>query len=206
MSNILFEIRKRKPGILYLLLAITGFYTQFVMKHFNSIFESSQWFEIIIQKESFFASGILSFYLMNIVWLLLAFSIYNVFRNNNRKISGLLLLTVVSGAMIVFIIILLQSSPLYLVSLLSRIPETNKQIWIDRTHFIFLVGMKANVAAFIFYSIWLFPLAFLILKEKSIAIIERIILFISLCIAGIGYMADFLLFHLLNILIKPLDL
>jgi hypothetical protein len=191
------ELEKRIPGFLYLILAITGFYTPFVMGKFSTILNAAQWYELIIHNQLLFSSGILSFYLMNISWLLLAFSLYNLFKGNQKTISNLLLLSVLSGSIIVFIQIISQSAPLYLMLLNHQQPLANSAIWIERAHFLFVLGSKSNISAFLFYSIWLFPLAILILKARKITKIEKVILSVSLFLAGIGYMADFLFSHLL---------
>ncbi len=195
MNKIKSEIKKRIPGFLYLILAITGFYTPFVMDKFSSILDATQWYEAIIQNQLFFSSGILSFYLMNISWLMLAYSLYSIFKMTYKTYSNILLLSVISGTILVFILIVAKSIPLYLMSLTHQNTIANPMIWIERAHFIFILSMKSNISAYLFYSIWLLPLAILIIKDPKITNIEKIILSISLIFAAIGYMADFLLFH-----------
>ncbi|MFW6326850.1 MAG: DUF4386 domain-containing protein [Bacteroidota bacterium] len=196
MNNQKFETHNRVPGIIYLVLAITGFYTPLAMKMFSSILDPVQWWEVILQNQLLFSSAIISFYIMNISWLLLACSFYTVFKETNKSISKLLLLSVVSGAIIVFIIIFAQSTPLFLISLTPyEYAIADSMVWIERAHFVYIIGTKGNMSSYIFYSLWLFPLAILFLQTHSITKIERIILSLSLIVAGIGYMADFILFH-----------
>jgi len=197
MKKIKIEAQKRIPGIIYLVLAITGFYTPFAMKMFSSILDPVKWYEVVTQNQLLFSSGIISFYIMNITWLMLAFSLYSIFKEANKSISNLLLLSVVSGSTIVFILIATQSIPLFLISLTHQYAITNSIVWIERAHFMFILSIKGKISAYLFYSLWLFPLAVLFFKTRTITKVERIILSFSLVIAGIGYMADFLLFHFL---------
>lgn len=195
MKKIKIEAKKRIPGIVYLVLAITGFYTPFAMKMFGSILDPAQWYEVVTHNQLLFSSGIISFYIMNITWLFLGFSLYTIFKETSKSISHLLLLSVVSGSMLVFIIIVMQSMPLFLISLTHQDQIANPMDWIERTHFLYILSIKSKISAYLFYSLWLFPLAILFYKTKKILKIEQLILSISLVIAGIGYMADFLLFH-----------
>lgn len=60
------EIHGRIPRLLYLLVAITAFYTQFTMEHFSTFSDATQWFEYIAGNRSLYISGLLSFFLMNL--------------------------------------------------------------------------------------------------------------------------------------------
>lgn len=198
MHSLRLQLQKRIPGILYLVLALTAFYTLFVMNRFEAaeVFSSSEWFEQVEEGQLFFSSGILSFVLMNLAWILTAYSLYVLYRKKERILSELLLLSVILGGGIVFIVAILQSAPLFLMTFQSEIAESDLPYWIERCYFLYITGRKANAITSLFYSIWLYPLALLLFRDQSINKPIRVILLILLNLAGTGYLADFVLFYL----------
>ena len=195
MIDIKDEFERRIPGLLYLVLAITGFYTPFVINKFYPIANSIDWYDAILRNQLFYSSGILSFYLMNISWLLLALSFYNIFSPKHKTLSRLFLLSVICGSVLVFIQITIKSLPLFLLSVISQNDGKNKLL-IEQVHTLGIILTKSNLTAYLFYAVWLFPLAAVFYKNKQLLKIERIILSISLFLAGFGYLFDFLWFYI----------
>lgn len=186
--------RDRVPGILYLLLAVTGFYTPYVFDHFNSEMNPQIWLGFVREYYLFFSTGIVSFHLMNLVWVGLAYCLYIRFKGEFPRASFILLISVILGAILVFITIVLRSSPTFFFMTESSLIAKEIPNWIERTHFIYIFSTQSVTTANLFYSIWLLPFAYLLFKTDTIGTIESILLSISLIVAAIGYFADFLIY------------
>jgi len=184
----------RLPGILYLLLAFSGFFTRFSLDSF-SIHRFGPWVRYLETHQSMLIAGLLSYTSMILVWLLLAWSFYNRFRQVARSTTGLLLLFVIMGSGMEFTILMLKSLPLVMISLKGTITPEAFNYWMEWAHFLYIMAEKAHKAVNLFYALWLFPLALLYYRwteKKKISIV----LAAALMICGLGYLCDFFLFYL----------
>jgi len=186
-------MKKRLIGILYSILAFTGFYTTFVMKSVNFSTEPVIWLNSIKESELFFTTGIVSFYLMNIVWVLLSYAIFSTIKKRYKNLAWLLLILTIMGAMTVFVTIILRSSPIYLIAIERNSKTAVSYNTVTFFHNMFNFSMEANIAAILFYSLWLIPLGIILLKIKTIKF--RIYLAISVFLATLGYLMDFITYH-----------
>ncbi|MDC7126304.1 MAG: DUF4386 domain-containing protein [Spirochaetales bacterium] len=184
----------RLPGILYLLLAVTGFFSSFSLNSF-SISQFDLWIPYLDNHQYFFTAGLLSYASMIMVWLLLAWNFYNRFRQVDRTTSGLLLLFVIVGAGMEFTILMLKSVPLIMISMKDIIATELFSSWMKWAHFLFIMAGKVHKVINLFYALWLFPLSYLYYQwteKKKISVI----LSAALMICAMGYLCDFFLFYL----------
>lgn len=191
---------KRFPGFIYVILAVTGFYT---MHAFGKLYlpevSSGEWISLLQTNMFLYKSGLASLFFMNISWLWLACIFFERFRSKNRRLAWYLLLSVIAGSSVVFGIFLMRSVPLMVLSQKPELnPETYAQ-WMTQARFFFTAAARGDRAASFFYALWLFPLSLLFLKLKGIRPKVRVLLFSVIFICGMGYLADFFIYLILPI-------
>jgi len=184
----------RLPGLLYLLLAVTGFFTRFSLDGFSIQFFGS-WLQYIENNQSLYRIGLLSYASMDLVWILLAWSLYNCFREVDKGTVGVLVIFVMLGSGMDFTLLMVRTIPLVVISLKGLLSTELFMSWMEWAHFLFMMGGKMHKVVNLFYALWLFPLALLYYRWTEYRKVS-IILTGALLICGWGYLGDFVLFYL----------
>lgn len=180
----------RIAGVLYLIVAITGFYIPYVDgKLFvdgNALLTANN----IMTSKQFFISGFLSILIMATSWIFLSFILYRLFKSVNKNIAFFMVSFVLVGSTIIYVSALIKLAALFIltgtdyfgvfgVNQTYALAMLFSELWIQGNHI-----------AFIFFGLWLFPLGYLIFKSDSIPSILGVLIAIS----GIGYLADFYIY------------
>jgi len=183
----------RIAGFLYLMVAVTAFFTDiYVRKGLIVPGDASMTAHNIMASQCLFRLGFVSDLVMTICWLLLAFTLYVLFRSVNKNCALLMVSFVLVGSAVTCINSLNQFAALlvlngadYLNVLGTAQLQALAMLFLDlNKHGIFIAD--------IFFGLWLFPLAYLVIKS---GFIPRI-LGILLIVAGWGYVIDFFIFYL----------
>jgi len=88
------SMAKRFPGFIYVILAVTGFYTMHAFgKLYLSEVSSGEWISLLQTNMFLYKSGLASLFFMNISWLWLAYIFFELFRSQNRRLAWYLLLS-----------------------------------------------------------------------------------------------------------------
>jgi hypothetical protein len=180
----------RFAGFMYLLVAITGFYATFSGKNFIFSGDVSVTVGNILSSIWLFRMNLLSTILMNISWLILAFSLYVLFKSFNKNIVLFMVILVLTGSIIIFISVICKTVALEVLNNNFFI-SSFKQDQSQSLAILFLELSKSSMfIAYIFFGMWLFPLGYLVFKSEYFPKILGVLLFIT----GIGYICDFFIF------------
>lgn len=196
MNSFRYHVTKRVPGLLFGLLAVSAFFAQFALEPFVVEATASDWFAGLQGAGLQYRLGLLSYVLMNVVWLGLAYALYRRFEAQHRTMAQLVLLLVLAGSVTVFIAAAMQSAPLFTLAENPGLSGVTAASTMDLAQGLFLLGMKANKMAYLFYALWLIPLAMLFFGMDRISRGRRLLLGSALVIAAFGYLVDFVIFYL----------
>jgi Domain of unknown function (DUF4386) len=177
----------RIAGILYLIVAVTGFFTQFVNDSFMVSGDASATVNKILNSQRLFRSGLMSQMIMTTSWILLALTLYRLFKSVNKDLALFMVSFVLVGSAITYINALLKFAALLVLN------DANLAVLV--TFFLDLSRHGAFIS-YIFFGLWLFPLGILIFKSEYFPKVLSRILAFSLMIAGFGYLIDFFTFYL----------
>lgn len=182
----------RISGILYLIVAITGFFSTFVGKNLIVYGDALATANKILSSGWLFRIDFLSSLIMMTSWLLLAFTLYILFRSINNHIAMLMVLFVCIGCAIICINALSRFGALQVLNNTDYL----KVFKPDQLQALALLLLDLSrygiMIAYIFFGFWLFPLGYLVFKSGFIPGI----LGIFIVIAGLGYLGDFLRFFI----------
>jgi len=183
----------RVAGLLYMIVAVTAFFTDIVVRKGLIVAgDASSTAHNIMASECLFRMGFVSDLLMTTCWVLLAFALYVLFKPINKNYALLMVSFVLVGSAVTCINNLNQFAALLVLNGADylRVFGTEQ---LQALAMLFLDLSKHGILiAHIFFGLWLFPLAYLVIKS---GFIPRI-LGILLIIAGWGYLIDFLIFYL----------
>jgi|GEM_PF-1835529 len=188
----------RLAGFLYLLLAITGTFPFYVEKKLIEFGNPLKTVENILASEMLFKGSIVSELIMAIIWVLIAISLYVLFRKVSRNIALLMLSLVLVGGAIVSISVICQVGALIMVKNASgSLAAFNGSQINAMTMFLLNLSLYSTIANFLCMGLWMFPFSYFVIKSeyfpKSIGIIWGILLIAG----GLGYLVDFFTFFLL---------
>jgi hypothetical protein len=174
----------RIAGIWYLAFVILGVLGMFCTDTAYSM-KTTETDTIITENELLFRFGLVACFAGYVCFLLLANKLYDLFKSVDSSLARLMLLFVVVGVSIAMINRLNQ---------IMGILEFNTSYYQDiRGYFIDIFKYGEMIAA-IFWGLWLFPLAWLIMKSDFIPKIIGILLIA----AGCCNIIEFLVFFLCN--------
>jgi len=183
----------RVAGFLYLIVAITAFFADnFVRKSLIVPGDASATAHNIMSSGCLFRIGFVSDLIMTTCWILLALTLYVLFKSVNKNYALLMVSFVLVGSAITCINSLNQFAALLVLNGADylRVFGTEQ---LQALAMLFLDLCKHGIViASIFFGLWLFPLGYLVIKS---GFIPRI-LGILLIIAGLGYLIDFFTFYL----------
>src|SRR5581483_12151380 len=156
----------RRAGFLYLLLAITAPFNEiYIPRAFLVTGDPAATAHAIMAGELTFRLGIFSGLVARIVFLYLALTLYELFRDVDRKQAGLLVVLVAVAAAIGIVNLVNQIAPL----IFLRGPEyaaafTPPQLNALAMGFLRLYRQGIPIAM-IFWGLWLFPFGRLVIKS-----------------------------------------
>ncbi len=176
----------RMAGFWYLILAIgSGYCWMYISKTF--IVESAtSTVENILKTEPQYITSILFSAVGQIAFVLLALTLYRLFKPVNPKQALLMLVLVCISVSVMFMNIIFQTAPVVLLNRVNYLNGfTETQIAELATMFLHLNIIGVYVVD-IFWGLWLFPLAILTYQSNFF---PKIIAF-ALMVSGIGYLVD----------------
>ena len=186
----------RSAGIFYVLFAITGVFSFYVE---SKIFADDPLTTAnnILSSEYLFRLGIVSEMLMATCWILVAVFLYGLFRNVNKTLAILMVGSVLTSGAIIFIkdaqhlgaLLVMKNSTGYLAGFESSQLNALVMLYLD-------IAKHSMYANFIFFGLWLFPFAYLILKSGFFPKTISKIWCTLVLIAGLAHIIDFLTYFL----------
>jgi hypothetical protein len=183
----------RIAGFLYLLVAITGFFTYFVNGKLIIPGDPSATANNIMTSAGLFRLGLMSAIIMIICWVLVALALYKLFKPVNKNQCLLMVSFVLVGSAIVCINILNQFVALFVLNNADYLTSfgTNQR---QSLAILFIDFSKhGSYIAYIFFGVWLFPLGYLVFKSGFVPGIIGVLVII----AGLGYLIEFFTFFFL---------
>lgn len=180
----------RIAGLWYLILAIgAGYSWMYISKTF--VIESAELtVQNILKTESQYITSIILSIVGQIAFILLALTLYRLFKTVNQIQTRLMLTFVVISVSVMFVNIIFQTSSIVL---LNR-PNYFKGFTDIQIHDLAALFLHFNIIGVyivdIFWGLWLLPLAFLTYQSNLFPKIIAVVLVIS----GIGYITDSLSF------------
>lgn len=181
----------RIAGFLYLMVAITGFFTYFVRGSFIVHGDALATANNIIASQRLFCIGFASDLIMTVCWVLLAFALYVLFKPVNKYYALLMVSFVLVGSAITCINSLNQFAALLVLNGTDYLRAFGTE-QLQALAMLFLdLCEHGTFIAHIFFGLWLFPLSYLVFKS---GFMPRL-LSILLTIAGWGYLIDFFTFY-----------
>ncbi|MFI4962782.1 MAG: DUF4386 domain-containing protein [Legionellales bacterium] len=166
----------RIAGLLYLLNAVFAGFALYVRSSLFVSGDGAATVTKILASGMLFRIGIVSDLIGQVVQILMALTLYEVFKTYNKTYA---LLMAVLGLMIVPIVMLNQLNQFAILNLLGTANYPQVAFYVSQ----FSYGL---FIAQIFFGLWLFPLGYLAFKSRYIPRILGILLII----AGFGYVID----------------
>ncbi len=179
-------------GLLYLIVAITGFFSPYVSGRLIVNGDAAATANNIMNSECLFRFGLVSDLIMVTSWILLVFALYKLFESVNKNYGLLMIAFVLVGSAITcinalnkFAALLVLNGAGYLTTFATGQLQGLAMLFLD-------LCKSGNFIAHIFFGLWLFPLSYLVIKS---GFIPRL-LGALLAVAGFGYLIDFFTFFL----------
>jgi hypothetical protein len=195
MKEIIMDTNKRTArvaGLLYLIVAITGFFSPYVRGRIIVNGDAAATANNIMNSEWLFRIGFVSDLIMVTSWILLVFALYKLFESVNKNYGLLMIAFVLVGSTITcinalnkFAALLALNGADYFTTFGTGQLQGLAMLFLD-------LCKSGNFIAHIFFGLWLFPLSYLVIKS---GFIPRI-LGALLAVAGFGYLIDFFTFFL----------
>jgi hypothetical protein len=182
----------RQAGLLYLILAILGFYgLMFVSRQLYVKGNPAATADNILANEFLFRTGIVSHLLSSVAFLLLAFFLYKLLKEVNQHWARIMVGLVAIQTPIVFVMEALKVSAI--MTLKGEVLKTLATAEAQNLAFVFIKIHGYGIMTLeIFFGLWLFPFAMLVYKSGFMPKVLGVLLFL----AGIGYTVDSLTFLL----------
>ncbi len=187
----------RLAGFFYLLLAITGTFNFFVKEKLFEYANPEATANKISASLSLFTLSIVSEQIMATVWILIAITLYALFKKVSKNISFLMVSLVLVGGALVYLTVASQIAALVIVK-----NTTGYFASFDTTQIHALVMLCIDVARelayanYIFMGIWMFPFAYLVMKSGFFPKTVSKIWGVLLIFGGLAYIIDFFTYFL----------
>ena len=177
----------RISGALYLAMAPFAGFSLFV--NFSNFIHGDplQTVTNIQSVETLYRLGVISWLIQQTIFILLAVSLFNLFRRVNKISASLMAVFVFIGIAVAF------SNEIFQFAVLRLVSEGDYLQVFDRVQLNSLVVLFSHLhnhgiqIAHIFWGLWLFPLAHLIYSSGYFPKIIAVLI----AVAGIGYILDF---------------
>ena len=152
----------RISGLLYLVLAITGFYAMmYVPQH---VFNGNPTAEALLEKEFLFRTGIMAGLVCQTCFIFLALQLYKLFADVNKQIALTLLILVTAAVPISFLVIFNQLHALALLKEEFMLLADPVQLHISTLSFLKMCDY-GNLVLGIFWGLWLIPFGMLAVQS-----------------------------------------
>ena len=176
----------RLAGLLYLILAIAGFYgLMYVSRQIIVRGEAVATANNILANEFLFRTGIVIHLISATTFLFMGFVLYKLLKQVNEHEAKLMVALVVVQIPIVFILETCKITSLMILK--GEVLKSLEPEQLQNLAFLFLKIHGYGIMTLeIFFGLWLFPFALLVYKSGFIPQILGVLLFI----AGIGYTID----------------
>lgn len=182
----------RIAGLLYLCVAITGFFPHSVRQKLVVPGNASATAGNLLANPMLFVLGMVSNVVMTAFWIATAVTLYALFCRVTYKMLGLSMVAyVLAGSAAVLANVLMQLAAWKLVGggdHLAPLALEQRQalaLWMLE------VGQGGVMVASLFFGLWLFPLSLFVWRSGCFPRRAGAILAGLLAIAGVGYLADF---------------
>jgi hypothetical protein len=184
----------RIAGFWYLLVAIFGsFYTLYVESKLYVSGDAAATVNNILGSERVFRLAILSNLITTICFLLLANSLYKLFKSVDKDLVRLMVIFIIASVPLAYVE-LLKFGPILLSSKVSY-QSAFEPAQVQALSQVFLdLYNQGFYISFIFYGLWMFPLGMLVFKSGSGYIPK--VLGVLLIVGCFGYLFRFLTFFL----------
>lgn len=178
----------RFAGLLYLIWVITAIYgLMYVQPKTIVSGDAAATATKIIAHEFIFRTGIVNGIISSIVWILIALTLYRLFKHVNERQAKLLVALVIIQIPAVFI-----TEALNITSLMLFKGVALKTFEVSQRQELAMLFLKINdyvtIALEMFWGIWLFPFGYLVYKSGFIPRVLGIFLILN----GIAYVIHFL--------------
>jgi len=183
----------RFAGLLYLLLIIVGVYAiMFLSSKISTTGDPSTVANNILSNEFLYRTGIISDFISNIIFVVLALVLYKLLKPVNEHRAKLMVALVIVQIPAAYIM-----EAFNITSIMIFKGEIFKTLELAQRQDLAMLFLKINeygmMALELFWGLWLIPLAQLVYKSGFIPRIIAILLLIN----GIAYMFDSFMFMLL---------
>ncbi|MFC1527502.1 DUF4386 domain-containing protein [Candidatus Neomarinimicrobiota bacterium] len=187
----------RLAGFFYLILAITGIFSFFVKEKLVVYGDPQVTVTNILSSESLFIFSIISELIMATSWILIAVTLYALFKKVNNNIAVLMVSLVLVGGAIIYINVISQIATLTIIKNTTGYLSTFNTSQLYSLAMLFLeISRESVYANYIFMGLWMFPFAFFVFKSEFFPKTISKIWGILLIVGGLGYIVDFITYFL----------
>jgi len=184
MSSIKSEARQ--AGVLYLLFAIVAVVDEFLFPRFTVAGDAAATARNIMAGELTYRIRILAGFLTLLLSIAVVVSLYNLFKEVDRKQSVWMLVLVLTGVAVSLANMILRFAPLIFLNDTGSLSAFSK----PQLEALALTALRLNGSGVtlvtIFWGLWLFPFGALVIKSRYFPRVLGILLFI----AGAGYVVS----------------
>ena len=173
----------RQAGVLYLLFAILAVVDEFLFPRFTVAGDAAATARNIMAGELTYRIRILTGFVTLLLFIAVVVSLYNLFKEVDRKQSVWMLVLVLTGVAVSLANLILRFAPLIFLNDTGWLSAFSKpQLEALALTALRLNGSGATLVT-IFWGLWLFPFGALVIKSRYFPRVLGILLFI----AGAGY-------------------
>src|SRR5690349_9964278 len=159
------DVAARQAGVLYLLFSLTAIFNEFLFPAFVVTGDAAATARNITTAELTYRMGILSSFVTHILFIFLVVSLYNLFKDVDRKHAMHMVLLVSVGITIALVNLIIRIAPLILLSGADYLSVFTKP-QLDALALGFL-RLHSNGVYIVtaFWGLWLFPFGILVIKS-----------------------------------------
>lgn len=176
----------RLAGLLYLIMAITGGFSLLYIPTLIVPGDATATANNILASEFLFRLTVIGAMVTQVIFLVLAMSLYRLFEGTDKLLSSLMLILVVAAVPVAFLNVLNQFAVLQLLGAAPYTASFEPDKLSAGVMFFLDLHSHGLLAVEIFWGLWLLPFGLLILKSNFIPKILGILLIV----ACFGYLAD----------------
>ncbi|HYG02731.1 MAG TPA: DUF4386 domain-containing protein [Chryseosolibacter sp.] len=192
----------RFAGFLYLLWTLTAMYGLIYVQSKTIVKgDAAATANNILNNEFIFRTGILNGVVSSVLWVLIALTLYRLFRHVNEWHAKCLIALVIVQVPVVFFTEAMSLTALMLVKgeILHTFPLNEKQ---DLALFLFRMNDHATIALEMFWGLWLIPFGILVYKSGFIPKILGVFLLLNAMAYVIHFLTHILLPDYADIVFK----
>ncbi len=176
----------RQAGVLYLLFAIVAVVDEFLFPRFTVAGDAAATARNIMAGELTYRIRLLAGFVTLLLFIAVVVSLYNLFKEVDRKQSVWMLALVLTGVAVSLANMILRFAPLIFLNDTGSLSAFSK----PQLEALALTALRLNGSGVtlvtIFWGLWLFPFGALVIKSRYFPRVLGILLFI----AGAGYVVS----------------